>query len=239
MLIFRGMSILKKVRVTLALSILCFLGTLKFYYLVVYAVLNRIPLENIKIGFIPGLGFRQDPLVFFTSLFYHLGFSHFFSNVIFLLICGAMIELTQGSKKLGLVAVGSGISAKVLLIFLRASDMRPHMGFSGALMGMAVYYLMCANQEGRQRGLRRFDWLVWGAFILFVLPNIAGFYDELKGGYTGVSSLAHLLGGLGGIVIYDLLENGKKNKTQKPDLKVLKGKGHQGQHYRSVHRKAV
>jgi len=206
------MDLFKKIRVTLIFAVLCTLFTFKFYWVVLSAIQKGISLETMTIGVVPALGLKQDPILFLSSLFYHAGFAHLFSNLMCLMVVGTFIEVTQGPKKLLFVALGSGLIGNFLLLLLKRSDHQSYVGFSGALMGMMVYFLICANREGRERRGKKFDWLVWTAFILFVLPNLLGFFDELKGQYTRVSHLSHLLGGIGGIILYDLLENNPKSK---------------------------
>lgn len=232
------MGLINKIRVTLIISILCTFFTFKFYWVILSAIQHGIPVEEISIGFVPAKGLKQNPICFFSSLFYHAGFAHLFSNLMCLLIVGTFIEVTQGPKKLFMVAFGSGLIGNFLVLVLKRHDSHGHVGFSGALMGMMVYFLICANREGSERRGKKFDWLVWTAFILFVLPNMLGFFGELKGQFTGVSYLTHLLGGIGGIILYDLVESNPKAKTKNPGVAVGRHKKFERHAYQPLHRKA-
>lgn len=216
------MNLIKKSRVTLTLSCLCFFYTLKFYHLAIDAYLKH---QTVTIGFVPALGLRQDPLLFLTSLFYHAGFGHLFSNLVVLIIVGSVIEWTDGPKRLLGVALGSGLIGNFLTLIMLRSVQRGFVGFSGALTGMLVYFLLTVNQtpDGKPKN-KSMTFCVWMAFLFYVLPLFIGFFDEMRGAEVQTSSVGHLLGGVGGLIIHDLCSKRphrvKPSKTLSPVKKT-------------------
>lgn len=204
------LSIIHRLKITLILTILCVVFTFKFYYVFVAAYMNNIPLDQVRVGLIPALGLKQDLLVLFTSLFYHAGFPHLLSNLPVLIFLGCLIEWTEGSKKMLFLSVGSGILGNVLTLMLLRHDLRGHVGFSGSLCGMMVYFLCLVYSDQRNKNKSGFDWSVAAAFVLFLLPNFVGMAGEFQGAKLAVSPLGHFLGAVGGFVFFDLLNNGVK-----------------------------
>lgn len=204
-------SLLQKLKVTLGLSVLCFFFTLKFYAIIVIALQQNLPLNELRIGLVPALGLKQDLALLITSLFYHAGFGHFFSNFLPLLVLGVAIEWTEGSKKMFQVALGSGVIGNILSLFFLGSEQRGSVGFSGAILGMMIYFLLKVKNDSSEKDRKLMNTAVALAFVLFVLPNVAGVFAQLQGVKEATSPVGHLLGAIGGLIMYDLL-NQKEDK---------------------------
>lgn len=152
--------------------------------------------------------FNSDFFKWISYQFVHSGFSHLFSNMIFLLIFGAALELTIGSFATFFAYLMFGfVSAAFFLMFSQTSTI-PLVGASGSISG--VMALFCVLHW---RSPVRYVWFVsfnkgyhgivylpaWIAFIYWIVADFAGFLSSLPE-LGGVAYLAHLGGEVSGFI---------------------------------------
>lgn len=133
----------------------------------------------------------------FTCMFLHNGIEHIFNNMLVLAFIGSSVELEIGSRRYGVLYIGSGILAGCtsMVYNMLRNDMVVSVGASGAIFG-TVGAMLCLVlfQKGRRAGysVRQIAWM---AFL------------SLYGGFTsqGVDNAAHIGGFIGGFLIALLL----------------------------------
>lgn len=133
----------------------------------------------------------------FTCMFLHNGIEHIFNNMLVLAFIGSSVELEIGSRRYGVLYIGSGILAGCtsMVYNMLRNDMVVSVGASGAIFG-TVGAMLCLVlfRKGRRAGysVRQIAWM---AFL------------SLYGGFTsqGVDNAAHIGGFIGGFLIALLL----------------------------------
>lgn len=109
-----------------------------------------------KYGLTPS---RARPITYFTSMFLHASNFHLWSNMIFLVILGYVVELVLGP---GLYLLGyllSGLIASWFYVLLLPHSTSPGVGASGAIAGIMGMYVIIF-------GLRKVNFFYY-AFIYF------------------------------------------------------------------------
>jgi membrane associated rhomboid family serine protease len=177
--------------------------------ILVFVVVNRglpIPDEVVDVyGLIPS---QLSPLTFLTSAFLHSDIFHLLGNMWFLYLFGFAVEGRMGWWKYILLYFASGLCGDLLhlLLFGAAQPDLPSIGASGAIMGLigaAVYMFPHAK-------IVFFYWLAFfwvGTFevamylvgIFYLAGDVFG--ALLWGSSAGVGHLAHIGGGVGGLVL--------------------------------------
>jgi membrane associated rhomboid family serine protease len=145
-----------------------------------------------------------------SYLFYHGGVIHLFSNMLFLLIFGTVLETVIGGLGLLMVYLFSGIVAAMVYYTLQPLSAIPLVGASGAISGLiAMFCFVFWNQNVRYfylllipvRGYFGFIYLpAWFGLLTWILTDLAGYLSssEVSGG--GVAYTAHMGGELAGIL---------------------------------------
>jgi membrane associated rhomboid family serine protease len=158
-------------------------------------------------GLIPAEAFRYGGITFLTSFFLHGGIWHLVSNLYFFLLFAGNVEDYLGRWRfLGLIFL-SDLVGNIFHIALNAHSMEPCVGASGGISGVLVFYALQfprAKLAFLFRFYWRFAWVhipAWVAFVVWLLLQLFGVYDQLKG-FSNVSSLAHLGGVTTGFVLW-------------------------------------
>jgi len=141
-----------------------------------------------------------------TSVFLHSNIEHIFNNMLVLAFMGSVLEAELGSRKYGILYLGSGIlagCASMVYNMLR-NDYIVSIGASGAIFGTvgAMLYLVLFHKGKRgQYGVRQIAWM---AFL------------SLYGGLTsrGVDNAAHIGGFLAGFLLAALLTREKPRREK-------------------------
>lgn len=139
--------------------------------------------------------------------FVHSGFSHFFGNMMFLIIFGCFLEPVIGSVAFLLSYILSGMVAAGAFLVLSGVTAVPLIGASGSVSGiMAIFCVFFWKQSVRyiyflfipKRGYAGYVYLPgWVTFILWLLADLAGYFGTW-GYFGGIAHAAHLGGELAG-----------------------------------------
>ncbi len=169
------------------------------------------------------------PWQLFTYLFMHANFWHLFMNMFALWMFGMELENIWGSKKFFayyiMCGVGAGLST-ILITPLFTSLSIPTVGASGSIYGILVAFgMLFPNRE---------------IFLYFLIPIKDKYFVMIYmliellsvGSNTGVAHLAHLGGGLVGLVyllitrnnVQDLFRFDKKPKVGKKPANIYRNK---------------
>jgi membrane associated rhomboid family serine protease len=158
-------------------------------------------------GFIPAEAWRYGGATFVTCFFIHAGFWHLLSNFYFFLLFGGSVEDYVGRWRfLGLIFF-STIVGGVFHYLFNLHSTEPCIGASGGISGVLVFYALefpRAKLGFLFRYYWRFAWIhipAWIAFILWLLIQLFGVYDQMKG-VSNVSALAHVGGVMTGFVLW-------------------------------------
>jgi membrane associated rhomboid family serine protease len=133
-----------------------------------------------------------------TSPFIHSGWSHFFANILPLMVLTSMLEIfyTKISKAvLVFITLLTGI-----LVWMFAKDAY-HIGASGIIYGLISFIFWTGLFRGGTRSI---------ILALVILVIYSSYFDGLKP-REGVSWESHLFGALAGIFIAFILKNVKED----------------------------
>lgn len=141
----------------------------------------------------------------FTYMFLHgtSSFTHLFFNMYALLIFGAPLEQTWGSKRFLVYylycGVGAGITILIINLFAKGLGFYiPTIGASGAVFGLLLAFgMMFPNAR-----ILIFFVLPIKAKYLVILYGLLELYLELSGGQGNVSHIGHLGGLLFGLIFF-------------------------------------
>ena len=154
-------------------------------------------------GLIPAEADRMLGLTAITSFFVHGGPEHLIGNLYFLLVFGQQIEMRLGAGKLlAVLAAATLIGDASHLIWDPRPDI-PVVGASGGIVGLMAFFALSFPRE-RFRLLIFFRWVsisAVGLAGLYLMFDLIGLFGQL-GGWSAVSSLAHLGGAAGGVGLW-------------------------------------
>jgi membrane associated rhomboid family serine protease/Zn-finger nucleic acid-binding protein len=175
-------------------------------FLIVAASPNDMGTLFRNLGFIPAR-LSHEPIAatfsFFTSMFMHSGFSHLFSNMVFLWLFGGRIEEDYGTKTFVAVYMIAGIIAGLSHALTNLGSPIPAVGASGAISGIlgAFFVLHPKNR-------------VVTYFMLIPIPMSAavflGFWFSMQiinsllasaAGGAGIAWFAHIGGFIAGMAM--------------------------------------
>lgn len=120
-----------------------------------------------------------------SYIFVHIGMFHLISNVLFLLLFGALIETMFGGVVVTLVFLGSGILAAPIYMLLSDLNQISLVGASGGVCGLIAFYSITQFHEK----IRFFYWVMpfekyYGflslgsgyILLLWLLGDVAGYF---------------------------------------------------------------
>lgn len=161
-----------------------------------------------RFGLIPAEATRLGGLTFLTSFFLHAGIIHLIGNIYFLFVFGDNVEnFLRPFRYLLLIALAAFIGDLAHI----AADPRsqiPCIGASGGIAAVITFYAL--NFPDVKLGFllryswRWFRWIrlpAWSVFVLWILFQIIGAWEQVKG-ISSVSALAHLGGAATGFVAW-------------------------------------
>ncbi|MBQ1504884.1 MAG: rhomboid family intramembrane serine protease [Oscillospiraceae bacterium] len=148
----------------------------------------------------------SDPMLYvrlFTHVLGHASWAHYFSNIVYILLLGPMLEEKYGSKALlGGMAVTAVATGAAHLIFAGQTAL---LGASGIVFMMILLASFASFSQGH---------------IPLTFLLIAAIYlgNEIATGLTSadnISQLSHIIGGLAGAVMgFVFKKNGKKRRKK-------------------------
>ena len=145
-----------------------------------------------------------------TYIFVHSGWFHFISNMLFLVIFGAMLEKQIGGLGFLVVFLLSGVFAAGTFALLTGMSSTPLVGASGAISGVMTMY--CVLNWGRPE--RYFYWLflpfrgymgwiylpAWASLAIWAVSDLSGYIGTLPE-LGGIAHAAHLGGEVSGTIM--------------------------------------
>src|SRR6185312_3977421 len=162
-------------------------------------------------SFMLGLNAEDNSFTSWISyIFVHSGWVHFFGNMVFLLIFGAMLEIQIGGLGMLVVFVLSGTVAAGTFALMTGVTSSPLVGASGAISGvMTLYCVLNWSKPTRffywfflpLRGFMGMVYLpAWVAILLWGANDLAGYLGTVPE-LGGVAHTAHLGGEGAGILV--------------------------------------
>jgi membrane associated rhomboid family serine protease len=158
----------------------------------------------------------QDPLAldtmldFIRSMFFHGGFAHLLSNMLYLWLFGDNLEDRLGIVLYVILYFVSGIAASIAQIMVDPHSQIPLIGASGAIAGILGGYLIMFPRV-RVRGIiplgrvsRLAEWPAWivlGLWFVVQLFNGAISLGVQTGATGGIAFFAHIGGFFVGLVL--------------------------------------
>lgn len=133
------------------------------------------------------------PHQFISHLFVHGSVSHIYSNLCFLLLCGASVERLIGSGRFLAVYLIGGIVGAALQMSLRMMPGDSMLGASGSIYAIATLFAITDNSHFRD--------IKWLKMRYFVLPGIIYELANILSPKDGVAHLAHI-GGISVAVLF-------------------------------------
>lgn len=154
------------------------------------------------------LGYGGSQASFMNTLSYqfiHGGFLHLMSNMWFLLIFGAFVELAIGSLPLLIFYLFAGVGSALAFTFLSGDTAIPLVGASGSISGLMGLFLVL----NWKKTARCMFWLLpikgytgyanlpsWAVMAIWFVSDLTGYISHLKE-EGGVAHAAHL----GGLIV--------------------------------------
>ncbi|MNK07451.1 Rhomboid family protein [compost metagenome] len=148
---------------------------------------------------------QSGPLSWITYQFSHAGLIHLFSNLVFLIVMGAAVEVTSGSLAVLLIYMAGGFAGGLGFLMANAHGMIPMVGASASVSALLAFYCL-AEVRPRIRyayfvtpiqGQYGFIYLPTLLIIpLFLLVDVSSLLATPEGLGSGVAYSAHLGGSL-------------------------------------------
>lgn len=188
--------------VTLALGLAMVMATVAAHLYGLEAAVNRF-------GLVPSEPDRLGGLTLLTSFLLHGGVLHLVGNLYFLVVIGSAVERRIGSRRTVVMLLASLATATLAHMALDPRPGVPLVGASGGIAGLfALFALAFPKVPFRVfvfllippifRWIRVSAATLGGIFLAF---NIVGAWYQL-GGWSDVSSLAHLGGAAAGVIFW-------------------------------------
>jgi len=149
------------------------------------------------LGFVPAQWSRLGGLTLVTSFFLHGGFWHLASNAYFLVIFGDNVEDRLGRARFIALIAASHLAGMALHGLLDPRNTMPCVGASAGVFGVMACYAATYPRARLAFLLFYIKWLrvpAWAMFGFYCVMQLVGAWLQV-GGYSNVSSLAHI-GGL-------------------------------------------
>jgi membrane associated rhomboid family serine protease len=133
-----------------------------------------------------------------TYIFLHGSIEHILGNILILIIVSGDVERYLGYNKFIFIFLASGITGG---LFQLAFGCSPVIGASGAIFGVALFYLLIPNKLSFFNVIKKL-------FIITMLFNEIYFFINPTS--DNVAHLVHIGGGISGILYYIFNENKQK-----------------------------
>jgi membrane associated rhomboid family serine protease/Zn-finger nucleic acid-binding protein len=152
---------------------------------------------------IPAVAWRYGGMTSLTSFFLHGGVMHLLGNLYFLVMFGNHVEDYLGRWRLALLILLATVGGDVAHVLAQPNSTVPCIGASGGISGVIAFYAL-EFPHASLSFLGRYGWVqfpAWGAFGLWILMQIVGSIEQIRG-FSGVASLAHIGGAAVGILAW-------------------------------------
>jgi membrane associated rhomboid family serine protease len=143
------------------------------------------------------------PYQFISHLFVHGSVIHIYSNLCFLILCGASVERLIGEGRFLAVYLVGGIVGAALQTSLRMESGDSMVGASGCIYAIATLFAITDNSHFRN--------IKWLKMRYFVLPGIVYELTKILSPKDGVAHLAHI-GGISVAVLFYLIFIWKRSR---------------------------
>ena len=160
-------------------------------------------------------------LTVFTSLFFHLGWFHLGSNMLFLWIFGDNVEDAMGHLRFVIFYFACGAAAALAQVAASPSGVEPMVGASGAIAGVLGAYILL-YPRANVRTL-----VLLGVFVTVVRIPAAivlgiwfafQFWSALGPGSEGIAVWAHVGGFVAGLILVPFLKRSEISLLQPPEV---------------------
>lgn len=161
-------------------------------------------LSYFRFGLIPE---RLQVVNLFSHQFMHGSFMHLFGNMVFLIMCGFVVEAAIGHLRFLLFYLASGVGGGLLHSVADFSSYTPLVGASGAISGVMAMYLAVFK-------LKKIEFFYWffafvgyfkaPALILLPIYIAMELIQYFSPGDVGVAFLAHVGGFATGAILIGL-----------------------------------
>ena len=138
-----------------------------------------------KYALIPSYVLKGQYYRLFSSMFIHSGFLHLLSNMYALHSFGRLIEGRNGSIKMALIYLISGLCGSVLVMLITKNPNTVTVGASGAIFGlMSASYILMRRMAQRRASAAIAQTIIINVIITFTNPTISigGHIGGLIGG---------------------------------------------------------
>lgn len=156
-------------------------------------------------GFIPAEFERMGGATFLTCFFVHGGWLHLIGNMYFLVVFGRAVEGLLGTAGFLALLVLATFSGSLLTLWLDPTFDIPHVGASGGIAGVLLFYAFCFPRNrlvfmmaAHIAGPRLIRLPALAVLALWVLVQAVGIFYQ-KEGMGNVSYSGHLGGLAGGL----------------------------------------
>ncbi len=155
------------------------------------------------LAFYPGNPLRFGGINLLTCFFVHGSLLHLFGNMYCLYVFGDNVEDAVGITKFWGLLFFATLMGSLLSLTFSHREMIPHVGASGGIFGVMIFYLLRFPKA-------KFTYLFFFRFvrvpastilILYIFFQFLGAAEQINGS-GGVDHLAHIGGGLAGLLFW-------------------------------------
>ncbi|MCB1042827.1 MAG: rhomboid family intramembrane serine protease [Acidobacteria bacterium] len=166
------------------------------------------------------------------SMFLHGGWSHVFWNMLFLLIFGRNVEAKLKAPRFFVFYISCGIAGFLAHVIANHESTSLVVGASGAISGLMGAYLVWFGDHmlrirlgWRGTRIREFEFPVWMAILMWLMPTLLNAFLPLPGSVSQVSYISHVGGFAWG---FFLAKQPIKRKSIQWDVKKGEGGSNRG-----------
>lgn len=177
-------------------------GTITFTVLV-SATAWKDPVLLSQLAFFPSMPMRHSGMNLLSCFLVHADIFHLLSNMYALFVFGDNSEDVLGRGYFVLLLVLATAFASAFSAVLSHHEAIPHLGASGGVFGVIVYYLL-RFPRARFTYFFLFHFFqvpALGVLVIYAVTQLYGSFGQLEG-VRGIDYLAHVGGGLVGFLFW-------------------------------------
>lgn len=179
------------------------------------------------LAFFPRAANRFVGLNFFTLFFVHGGWAHLLGNMYFLFVFGDNVEDRLGHWRYFVLVVFSTVFATFLSFAMAGAANIPHVGASGGIFGVMVYYMLAFPRAQFTYNLLLVFFFRISAsmmLLLFLVPHLSGAMEQIAaGGKPGIDFLARVGGAIAGAAMFYAFEAHDRRALSRRFLRNISG----------------
>lgn len=155
------------------------------------------------LAFVPGDPFKFYGLNFLTCFLVHGDLFHLLSNMYCLFVFGDNVEDEIGKRKYILLIVLATFFGSLLTGFFNRTEMIPHVGASGGIFGVMIFYLL-NFPKARFTYFFFFQFYRVPASVVLMIYCLSQFFGVIQqmSGVGHVDYMAHIGGGITGFLMW-------------------------------------